>query len=66
MGHSSPDGHWVAYMSNESGRPEIYVQPFPQTGGKWRGVVPTAARSRCGARMGRELFFLGLNNKLMV
>jgi serine/threonine-protein kinase len=31
----SPDGHWVAYMSDESGRREIYVQPFPGQGGKW-------------------------------
>ena len=31
----SPDGRWVAYVSDETGRPEIYVQPFPPTGGKW-------------------------------
>ena len=32
----SPDGHWIAYRSNESGRHEIYVQPFPKTGAKWQ------------------------------
>jgi serine/threonine-protein kinase len=34
----SPDGRWLAYESNESGRPEIYVRPFPATGtgGKWQ------------------------------
>ncbi|HET6142542.1 MAG TPA: TIR domain-containing protein, partial [Candidatus Acidoferrales bacterium] len=32
----SPDGHWLAYVSNESGRPEVYVQPFPGPGGKWQ------------------------------
>jgi serine/threonine-protein kinase len=34
----SPDGRWLAYESNESGRPEIYVRPFPTTGagGKWQ------------------------------
>jgi len=32
----SPDGRWVAYQSNESGRAEIYVQPFPSPGGKWQ------------------------------
>src|SRR5262249_38823366 len=30
----SPDGHWVALASNETGRPEIYIQPFPGPGGK--------------------------------
>jgi len=32
----SPDGRWVAYHSNESGRSEIYVRPFPAAGGKWQ------------------------------
>ena len=32
----SPDGRWLAYRSNESGRQEIYVQPFPATGAKWQ------------------------------
>src|ERR1700674_744031 len=31
----SPDGRWLAYISNESGRYEIYVQPYPGPGGKW-------------------------------
>jgi Tol biopolymer transport system component/predicted Ser/Thr protein kinase len=32
----SPDGHWLAYASDESGRYEIYVQPYPGPGGKWQ------------------------------
>jgi serine/threonine-protein kinase len=32
----SPDGHWIAYASNESGRFEIYVRPYPGPGGKWQ------------------------------
>src|ERR1041385_7806419 len=32
----SPDGHWVAYASNESGRLEVYVRPFPGPGGRWQ------------------------------
>ena len=32
----SPDGRWLAYMSNESGRYEVYVRPFPGPGGKWQ------------------------------
>jgi hypothetical protein len=41
----SPDGHWFAYMSNESGEFQIYVEPWPQTGAKFQatksgGVTP--------------------------
>jgi hypothetical protein len=32
----SSDGRWFAYTSNESGRDQVYVQPFPAGGGKWR------------------------------
>jgi eukaryotic-like serine/threonine-protein kinase len=52
----SPDGKWIAYVSGESGRPEIYVQPFPGPGGKWQistdgGIEPAWNRN------GRELFY---------
>ena len=36
VGWFSPDGRWMAYMSNESGRSEVYVQPYPGPGGKWQ------------------------------
>jgi eukaryotic-like serine/threonine-protein kinase len=32
----SPDGHWIAYTSDESGRSEVYVRPYPGPGGKWQ------------------------------
>jgi serine/threonine-protein kinase len=32
----SPDGRWVAYISNETGRNEVYVRPYPGPGGKWQ------------------------------
>ena len=35
QGRFSPDGRWVAYTSNESGRSEVYVRSFPDRGGKW-------------------------------
>jgi serine/threonine protein kinase len=46
----SPDGRWLAYASNESGRYEIYVQPYPGPGGKWQistdgGTEPVWARN---------------------
>ena len=47
----SPDGRWLAYVSNESGRNEVYVRPFPGPGGKWQvsadgGGTPTWSRAR--------------------
>jgi hypothetical protein len=44
-GNLSPDGKWAAYESDESGRGEIYVVPFPEPGGKWQistggGIAP--------------------------
>jgi Tol biopolymer transport system component len=52
----SPDGRWLAYSSNESGRFEIYVQPYPGPGGKWQistegGIDPVWNPN------GRELFY---------
>jgi eukaryotic-like serine/threonine-protein kinase len=52
----SPDGRWLAYVSDESGRYEIYVQPYPGPGGKWQistegGTEPTWNPN------GRELFY---------
>ncbi len=35
-GNFSPDGHWLAYFSNETGQPEVYVVPFPGPGGKYQ------------------------------
>ena len=35
----SPDGRWLAYMSTESGQPEVYVEPFPGTGERWQVSV---------------------------
>ena len=60
----SPDGRWVAYMSNESGRDEVYVQPFPGPGGKWQ--VSTAGGSMPRWRRdGKELFYFGADGRLM-
>jgi serine/threonine-protein kinase len=56
-GELSADGHWLAYQSNESGRPEIYVRPFPNVAtGKWQ--VSTSGGTRpLWARNGQELFY---------
>ena len=60
----SPDGRWIAYVSGESGAPEIYVQSFPAGGGKWQVSAGTGAEPRWAAN-GRELFFR-TNEGLMV
>src|SRR6476620_8560574 len=44
----SPNGRWIAYESNETGRTETYVQPFPQGEGKWQ-VSNNAVRNLGGA-----------------
>jgi len=55
----SPDGRWIAYSSNESGRREVYIQPFPGLGGKWQ-VSSQGGRDPEWRRDGKELFFLSL------
>ena len=60
----SPDGNWVAYASAESGKPEVYVQPFPATGAKWQVSVGGGEQPRW-RRDGKELFFLAANRSLM-
>ena len=59
----SPDGRWVAYTSDETGVPEVYVQSFPASGGKWQissggGTAPKWSRD------GKELFYTN-GGKLM-
>jgi hypothetical protein len=60
----APDGRWIAYQSNESGRHEVYVAPFPGPGGK-RRVSPTGGGSPRWRRDGNELFYVGPDGKLM-
>jgi Tol biopolymer transport system component len=59
----SPDGRWVAYSSNESGRAEIHVAPFPGPGRKWQVSTAGGDRPRW-RRDGKELFYLSQDNKL--
>lgn len=53
----SPDGRWLAYGSDESGRSEVYVRPFPAVDeGRWQVSADGGSEPRW-ARNGRELFF---------
>jgi len=52
----SPDGHWIAYTSDESGHSEVYVQPYPGPGGKWQ-ISADAGMEPVWNPNGRELFY---------
>ncbi|HXJ44774.1 MAG TPA: protein kinase, partial [Bryobacteraceae bacterium] len=59
----APNGRWIVYESDESGRKEIYVQSFPSTGAKWE--VSTSGGSQPHWRSdGKELFYLGADRKM--
>ena len=53
----SPDGRYVAYVSDESGRDEAYVRPFPQGDRKWPLSTNGASQIRW-SRNGQELFYV--------
>jgi Tol biopolymer transport system component len=61
----SPDGRWMAYNSNESGRDEIYIVPYPKHDGKWQvstggGIYPLWTRD------GKELCYLNGSSIMVV
>jgi serine/threonine protein kinase len=60
----SPDGKWMAYQSNESGRWEIYITAFPGGGAKWQvsGVGGASAKWR---KDSKEIFYLDLSDNLV-
>ena len=60
----SPDGHWIAYQSNESRRFEIYVAPFPGPGGK-RQISTSGGTFPRWRRDGKEIFYVGPDRRLM-
>ena len=61
----SPDGRWVAYVSSESGRPEIYVQAFPPSGAKFQISTGGGAEPQW-RNDGTELFYRSNDGNLMV
>jgi Tol biopolymer transport system component len=64
QGVFSPDGKWVAYQSDESGRFEVYVRPFPGPGGQSQ-VSTGGGNSPRWRKDGRELYYLAPDLKLM-
>ncbi len=64
-GAFSPDGHWVAYVAQEGGRPEVFVAPFPWTGAKWQ-VSNGGGTGPRWRNDGKELFYFDLNGVIAV
>ena len=63
-GEFSPDGRWVAYETDESGRYEIVVQPFPNPTGKWQVSTDGGVKPRWRADS-KELYYLAPDSRLM-
>jgi serine/threonine-protein kinase len=61
----SPDGKWLAYVSNESGRLEVYVAPFDSPGASKWAVSTNGGTSPRWSHRGDELFYLDLQSNLM-
>jgi Tol biopolymer transport system component len=64
QGQFSPDGKWVAYRSNESGRFEIHLAPFPGPGVKYQVSIAGGEQPRWRGD-GKELFYIGSDGRLM-
>src|SRR5262245_1000423 len=62
-GDFSPDGHWFAYISDESGRQELYIVPYPGPGGKWQ-VSSNGAGDLFWLSDGHEIGYITPENKL--
>jgi eukaryotic-like serine/threonine-protein kinase len=60
----SPDGRWLAYTTQLTGSPQIFVTPYPQAGGKWL-ISPGDAWEARWAKNGRELFYVTGGQQLM-
>jgi hypothetical protein len=65
-GRFSPDSNWVAYQTDESGRDEIYVVPFQGAQNERQRVSLSGGAIPRWGRDGKELFFIGADNRLMV
>ena len=64
QGQFSPDGQWIAYQSDKTGRPEIYLRPFPGPGDDVRASIDGGAQARWNPN-GQELFYIGADDRLM-
>jgi hypothetical protein len=63
-GRFSPDGKWIAYVTDESGRNEVQVEPYPPSGEKWRVSTAGGTAPRWSFD-GKELFYLAPDKTIM-
>jgi hypothetical protein len=63
QGTFSPDVRWIAYTTDETGQPNVYVQPFLRAGGKIR-ISPNGGRNPHWRADGRELFYIDANGAM--
>ena len=61
----SPDGRWLAYTSNQTGRNEVYVSPFPNVDSSKLSVSTNGGQSPLWAHSGSELFFVDADGRLV-
>jgi Tol biopolymer transport system component len=64
LANFSPDGKWIAYQSNKTGRSEVYLRPFPGPGADLRVSTEGGAQVRWNPK-GKELFYIGPDDRLM-
>jgi hypothetical protein len=63
-GRLSPDGRWLAFLSFETGRGQVYVQPMPATGARWQ-VTQGGGQYPQWSASGRELYYVSPEMKVM-
>jgi Tol biopolymer transport system component len=63
-GRPSPDGRWVAYVSNESGQREVYVRPYPRAAGKWQISSGGGEEEPKWSPDGSTLYYWGLDDQV--
>jgi serine/threonine protein kinase/Tol biopolymer transport system component len=59
----SPDGRWIAYVSAELGSSDVFVQPYPATGGRWQ-ISNGGGGFPIWSKNGHEIFFLGPDHRI--
>ncbi len=64
IGLISPDGHWLSYISDESGRSEVYVQSFPSPGSKYQ-VTTSGSLYSWWSKNGKEMLISGLDGTIL-
>jgi Tol biopolymer transport system component len=64
QGQFSPDGKWIAYQSDKTGRNQIYIRPFRAAGDDVQASIDGGTQPRWNPK-GGELFYIGADDRLM-